>query len=242
MNLFFIQNITNNILTIGFEETIHLVKVLRMKKNDKVYLTDGLGNLWQAIIYNISKYETNLIPLKHYKNYGEKNYKIHLCIAPTKSLKRFKWILEKSVEMGVDQITPLLCQHSEKIKINIDRSIKILHTAVKQSFRAYIPKFNHPLSYLQFIQSNKNFGNKFIAHCNKNLERELLKNLLMNTYNNKYYTILIGPEGDFSFEEINMALTLGWQGVQLSTLRLRTDTAAVFSLCAISMFHDKNHP
>lgn len=239
MNLFFIKQIKNNILTIGFEETIHLVKVLRMKKNDKVYLTDGLGSLWKAIIYNISKYEVNLIPLKHYKNYGQKSYKIHLCISIIKSFKRFKWILEKSVEMGVDEITPLFCKHSEIEKINRTRSIKIIHSAVKQSFRAYIPILNNPISYIDFIQSNKNFGKKIIAHCNKKIERESIKNILVNSY--KYYTILIGPEGDFSFEEIKIALELGWKGVELSKFRLRTDTAVVSSLCAISMFHDENN-
>lgn len=240
MNLFFIQNIKNNILTIGVEETIHLVKVLRMKENDEVYLTDGMGNMWKAIIYNISKYESKLIPLKHYKNYGQKKYKTHLCISPTKSFKRFKWILEKSVEMGVDEITPLFCKHSEIYNINIQRSIKIIHSAVKQAFRAYIPILNNPLSYIDFIENNKIFGKKFIAHCNKKIERESFKKILINSYNSKYYTILIGPEGDFSFEEIKIALKLGWKGIQLSSLRLRTDTAAVSSLYAISMFHDIN--
>lgn len=241
MNLFFIQKIKNNILTLGLEETIHLVKVLRMKENDEIYVTDGLGNMWKAIIYNISKYEVNLIPLKHYKNYGKKNYKIHLCISPIKSFKRFKWILEKSVEMGVDEITPLFCQNSEIKKININRYIKIIYSSVKQSFRAYIPILNHPLLYNDFIKSNKFFGKKFIAHCNKKIERECLKNILYNSYKSKYYTILIGPEGDFSFEEIKIALNLGWKGIKLSNLRLRTDTAVLSSLCIISILNDINN-
>lgn len=234
--LFFIEKITNNVIKLGIKEKNHIIKVLRMKVGDKVCLTDGLGSIWKAEISLIIKEKIELIILEHKKNYKKQAYYIHIGIAPTKSINRFEWFLEKSVEIGVNEITPLFCKHSERKNININRSIKIIRSAVKQSFKAYLPILNNPILYENFILSHINFGCKIITHCNKNFKRQYLKNFIKS--DKKNYTILIGPEGDFSLEEIEIALSLGWEGVKLSRNRLRTETAALVALHTIGLYFE----
>lgn len=238
-HLFLLDKKINNILFLGKEETQHLHKVLKIKKNDIVNITDGFGNLWEAIVLDISKYVVKLLSIKHYK-YNKKKYQIHLFISMIKSFNRLKWLIEKSVEMGIDEITPLYCNNTEKFKININRIIKIIYAAAKQSFNTYIPILHQPKSYQEFIisQKNNNTDLKLIAHCNTNFNRNKIKDIIYKYKNKKIYKILIGPEGDFSFYEIEQALNTGWYSVQLSNNILRAETAAIIFITAISIFNE----
>ncbi|XOD67071.1 MAG: RsmE family RNA methyltransferase [Flavobacteriales bacterium Tduv] len=238
MKLFFVEEVTSTVIRLGVEESYHLIQVLRMQAGDEVYLTDGLGNIWRAVIRLASKRGMELYPLEHRKAYGKRPYRVHMGITPTKSSERFEWFLEKAVEIGVDEITPLFCQCSERKKLNMDRVMKIIRSAVKQSFRAYLPVLNDPLSYRDFVLSRVEFGCKLIAHCNEDFERKPLKVCI--EVESELYTILIGPEGDFSPEEIEEASVLGWQGVRLGQARLRTETAALIALQTVALhFEDE---
>lgn len=234
--LFLIEKISNNIVYIGKSQSNHLINVLKIKKNDIIYVTDGIGNIWKCLISNIIKNKIQILKIKKY-NSNQKKYKINLYVSPIKSFNRFKWLLEKSVEIGVDEITPLLSNNCENKFLKIDRAINIINASVKQSLRSYIPIFNTPLKYEKLINKNIN-GIKYIGHCNKKFERNLLKNVINKNINN-IYNILIGPEGDFTFEEIKLAIDSGWIGVKLSEYRLKTETAAIVFLSAISLFKDE---
>lgn len=239
MKLFFVEEVTSTVIRLGVEDSGHLIRVLRMQSGDEVYLTDGLGNMWKAVIRLVSKRGVDLEPLVHRKAYGKRLYRVHVGIAPTKSSERFEWFLEKAVEIGVDEITFLFCQRSERRKLNMERAMKIIRSAVKQSFKAYLPVLNDPLTYRDFVSSRIAFGHKFIAHYNEDFERKSLKGCISEV-ENALYTILIGPEGDFSPEEIKIASVLGWQGVRLGEACLRTETAALVALHTVALhFEDE---
>ena len=231
MQLFFNENISTNDTEILFpkEESKHIVKVLRKGEGDFVYITNGKGVLFKA---EISLATTNKCLAQIIETTTQKKSKlhIHLAVAPTKMNDRYEWFLEKATEIGIQEITPIICDHSERKVIKIERFKKIIQSATKQSLRFHMPIINDAVTLSDFIKSHKN-ETLFIAHCEET-ERKSLKKELSNT-NSKSFTVLIGPEGDFSSKEIELALANNYSPVMLGETRLRTETAAIVATHSI---------
>lgn len=223
MQLFYNPTITEN--TEGFvfdkEESKHIVKVMRKKQGDVLFVTNGYGFLFKTEIIIAMDTKCSVKIVSSEKSEPLK-YHLHLAVAPTKMNDRYEWFLEKATEMSISEITPVICDHSERKFIKTDRFDKIIQSAMKQSLQYHLPKLNEPISFKDFMKV-KNEGLNLIAHCEET-EKKLLKDVLKPKEN---ITILIGPEGDFSDKEIKMALENNYIPVSLGNTRLRTETAAV---------------
>ena len=223
MQLFYNPNLNNTETSFVFdkEESKHIIKVLRKKESDILFVTNGLGYLFKTEIAlaSDSKCTVNILS---FEKQDEPKFNLHLVVAPTKMNERYEWFLEKATEIGVQEITPIICEHSERKIIKTDRFQKIIESAMKQSLHYYLPKFNEPILYKDFFKKEIN-GQKFIAHCEETDKKSLKNELKINTN----CTILIGPEGDFSVKEIQLALDNNYIPVSLGNTRLRTETAAL---------------
>lgn len=209
--------------TLNEEESKHCSKVLRLSTGDKVFLVDGRGGLYEAEIETESKKHVELLITKTTKAYQKRNHHLHIAIAPTKNIDRIEWFLEKATEIGIDEITPIICERSERKIVKEDRLQKVITSAVKQSLQAYHPVLNPAITYAQLLQQQTS-ATKLIAHCIDDAERSYIKDLVQPFGS---YLILIGPEGDFSPQEITSALQQGFEPVTLGITRLRTETAAL---------------
>ena len=223
MQLFYNSDIKQGDTTFFFdkEESKHIVKVLRKKESDKIFLTNGLGYLFESEIISASEKKCE-IRITNVQFYEPTSYHIHVAVAPTKMNDRLEWFLEKATEIGIHEITPIICDNSERKVYKIDRAEKIIQSAMKQSLQMYLPKINEPISYSQFVKQTID-GQKFIAHCEET-ERKAFQDEVKP---NEKVTILIGPEGDFSTKEIKLALENQFIPVTLGNTRLRTETAAL---------------
>lgn len=222
MHLFYTPDISGDLYELNAEESKHCIKVLRLQKGDVIQLIDGRGGLYEAQIVNPDPRRTSLKVIKHVEEYGKRNHYLHIGIAPTKNIERLEWFLEKATEIGIDEITPIICDRSERKEIKPERLNKIITSAVKQSLKAYHPKLNPAVKYKDFVKGIS--GNCFIAHCMAG-DKVLLST--GNLIKNSHYTILIGPEGDFSPEELQLALSKQCKPISLGNSRLRTETAAL---------------
>ena len=223
MYLFYAPDIKET-LTLPEEESGHCVQVLRRTVGDEILVTDGVGQLYHCVVTNPHRKhcEVRIESVETPEPLHEGH--IHIGIAPTKNIDRTEWSIEKCVEMGVDEITLLLCDHSERKTVNIDRLQKILVSAAKQSLKTRFPVL-HPLTKMTDLQSE---GDRFIAHCIEGYKASENKGALKDQIVRGHSTtVLIGPEGDFSPEEVNWALANGYQPVSLGAARLRTETAAI---------------
>ena len=209
--------------TLNEEESKHCSKVLRLSTGDKVFLVDGRGGLYEAEIETESKKHVGLLITKTTKEYQKRNHHLHIAIAPTKNIDRLEWFLEKATEIGIEEITPIICERSERKVVKEDRLLKVITSAVKQSLQAYHPLLNPAITFSQLLQQQTT-ATKLIAHCVDDAERSYIKDLVQPLNS---YLILIGPEGDFSPQEITTALQHGFMPVTLGTTRLRTETAAL---------------
>lgn len=234
MQLFYNPDIheATSSFTFDKEESKHIVKVLRKSVGDVLHITNGLGWMFDAEIINadIKKCQANI---SNAKQHPKREYKLHLAVAPTKMNDRFEWFLEKATEIGIDTITPILCDHSERKVIKLDRFEKILQSAMKQSLQCYLPTINELTPFNNFV--NQDFeGQKYIAHC-EDSDRKLLKNQLKPDQD---IVILIGPEGDFSVKEIETALQHNFIPVTLGNTRLRTETAAIAACHSVAFVNE----
>ena len=212
------------------EESVHCIKVLRLKKGDTVYLTDGNGGLFKTNIVIDHPKKCILQVIESKKEVGKKDFNIHLAVAPTKNINRFEWFLEKATEIGIDDITPLLCAHSERKIIKPERLNKVITAAMKQSLKTYHPKLSEMISFEKFIQTAV-ADQKCIAFCS-----DIYKDHLKDRYSKgKSAIVLIGPEGDFSPEEVKAAIENGYHPVSLGPSRLRTETAAVVACHTVNL-------
>ncbi|MGZ0017035.1 16S rRNA (uracil(1498)-N(3))-methyltransferase [Yeosuana sp. AK3] len=234
MQLFYNPDITEQTNQFSFdkEESKHIVKVLRKSVGDLLYITNGKGWLFTAEI-TLADVKNCLVKITSKKLQEKHPYQLHLAVAPTKMNDRYEWFLEKATEIGVDTITPIICDQSERKIIKTDRFEKILQSAMKQSLNCYLPKLNEATTFKVFL-SQKFTGQRFIAHC-ENSQKSSLKNLLRKT---EEVTILIGPEGDFSVKEIEMALTNSFIPVTLGETRLRTETAAIIACHSVAFINE----
>jgi len=233
MQLFYNKEITETDDEFEFsrEESKHIAKVLRKKEGDVLHITDGKGYLYKGII-TFSNPNKCIILLKEKELRHPKKYKLHLAVAPTKMNDRYEWFLEKATEIGIDEITPIICDHSERKVIKPARFERILQSAMKQSLQCYLPKLNPAIPFSEFIQK-ENKDQLLIAHCEET-NKQSLKDIL-NLQNNT--TLLIGPEGDFSSKEIQSALDKGYTPVTLGETRLRTETAAIIAAHSVAFLN-----
>lgn len=211
------------------DEATHAIRVLRLKEGDNIFLMDGNGTFYKAEVTMTSGKRcayavTDEMPQER-TWYG----RIHIAMAPTKMMDRVEWMVEKATEIGVDEFSFLECQFSERRNIRIDRVEKIVVSAVKQSHKAWKPIVNELRDFRHFVEEERK-GRKFICHCYDEVERTDLFNLLNSDVEaTEDVTVLIGPEGDFSIEEVRLALENGYESVSLGKSRLRTETAALFA-------------
>ena len=227
MQLFFSQ-ITDNRVNFSLDEKKHLTKVLRKKVGDELSVIDGKGYLYIVRITSLEKNSSQIEIIRKEKKEKNHNYYLHIAIAPTKNISRFEWFLEKATEIGIDEITPIICQRSERKKINMQRCNRILISSIKQSLKFYKPKLNEPSNFSDFIKE-KLEGDKLIAHCLKTEKNKI------NKSNQKKYIILIGPEGDFTENEITNALKNGFKATTLGNSRLRTETAGIIATHSVNL-------
>lgn len=214
------------------EESKHIIKVLRKKESDILFVTNGLGYLFKTEIALASDSKCTVNILSFEKQEPSK-YHSHLAVAPTKMNERYEWFLEKATEIGIQEITPIICEHSERKVIKIDRFQKIIESAMKQSLHYFIPKLNEPITYKEFLKKEYS-GQKFIAHCEETDKKSLKKELKTKDD----VLILIGPEGDFSVKEIQMALDNKYIPVSLGETRLRTETAAIVACHSVVLLNE----
>jgi 16S rRNA (uracil1498-N3)-methyltransferase len=204
------------------EESKHCIRVLRLENGSEVQLVDGKGGFYTATIQGAHPKRTILQINSLVTSFNKRNHYLHIAVAPTKNIERMEWFLEKATEIGIDEISPIICQRSERKEVKTDRLNKIITSAIKQSVKAYHPVLNEPLTFNQLLA--KPFeGQKFIAHCEKSDKTNLRAELMPQGS----YLILIGPEGDFTPNEIDDALRNGFKATTLGESRLRTETAAL---------------
>ena len=229
MNIF-IASVEKKLATLTSEESWHCAKVLRKKTGDNIQLIDGIGNFYEGVLEIVSDKKCTANVTSGPILQDKRNYYLHLAIAPTKQIDRIEWMIEKAVEIGIDEISFISCKNSERTVIKIDRIIKIVESAVKQSLQAYLPKINDLTSFKEIINS-RSADQKLIAHC-YNEEKNDLK---QTEFKNKSTLILIGPEGDFSMDEVDMALKNNFKAVSFGSNRLRTETAGLYVCQAASL-------
>jgi len=224
LNLFYAPDIISGFYLLNEEESKHCRLVLRLKNGDIIHLTDGKGNLYEARIADSHGKKVSVEVISLQESYGKRNYQLHLAVAPTKNIERFEWFIEKATEIGVDEITPLICKHSERRQVRTDRLVKIATSALKQSLKAYHPVINESCEFSRFIREPRQ-GQLFIAH-----QQEHDIKYLKECYKpGSDVTIMIGPEGDFNEAELELAAKADYNCVSLGSSRLRTETAALAS-------------
>jgi 16S rRNA (uracil1498-N3)-methyltransferase len=230
MQLFYYPDLdkSSESFTFDKEESRHILKVLRKKADDEILITNGKGYFFEGIIQEIMPKKCTVQIKACHEKYARRYY-LHMVVAPTKMNDRYEWFLEKATEIGVDEITPVFCVHSERKTIKKERFEKIVIAAMKQSLSAYLPKLNDPIHFEDFLSKDLS-GQLFIAHCEEGYKYALKRRVQPDTP----ITILIGPEGDFSSEEIEKATEKKFLPITLSNNRLRTETAAVVACAEVA--------
>ncbi len=229
MHIFYTPDISGNEYTLNESESKHCVKVLRLPVGSKLYLVDGLGGFYQAEIIDNNPKKCTVQIIKSEYNYCKRKYHLTIGIAPTKNIARFEWFLEKATEIGIDRIIPFVSKQSERKVIKPERLQRIILSAMKQSQQAYLPQLDDLCTFKQLMQMDI-CNNKYIAHCFDG-DKKMLKNSITKNTDN---LILIGPEGDFTNEEIQMAIDNNYQAVSLGDTRLRTETAGIVAVNTVA--------
>lgn len=232
MNLFYTPKINSEIYILDQDESRHCLKVLRLKIGDEIFLTDGLGNLYKCELIEDNPKKCTVRVVDIQKEYEKREVKIHIAVAPTKNISRFEWFLEKATEIGIDEITPIISDHSERKIIKPERLNKVITAALKQSLKAYHPVLNEMQTFKKFMDLDF-AGEKYIGFCEDN--PELLKKVYTK---GKDVLIMIGPEGDFSKNEIQIAKEKGFIPISFGSSRLRTETAAVVACHSVNFINE----
>ena len=223
MQIFYAPGIEGSSYRLDNKESRHIIRVLRMKKGDHVRIIDGRGNLYEGLISNPDSESCVIGITGTIRNFERRPYNLHLAVSPLKNPERFEWMVEKCVEIGVDEITPLICRNSEKKSIKRERLQNIIISAMKQSLKAALTKLNEPREFKMLINEAYD-GCKLIAHCNRDISRKGISGAYRKGDN---VTILIGPEGDFTHDEIYAAASAGFESIHLGESRLRSETAGI---------------
>lgn len=233
MQLFYQPNISDGTNALDEDESRHVQKVLRLGEGDLIHLTDGRGNLYEGKLIS-SKGKSTSFNVVNKTFFPPRNYKIHIAIAPTKNADRIEWFVEKAVELGIDQISFILCANSERRSINLDRIEKKALSAMKQSGQYYLPIMNEMISFKQFMQSAKD-EELFMGY----VDDQNPVHLQTAAKPGCTYLVMIGPEGDFSKSELALALQLNFKKVSLGLTRLRTETAGMAACHILNLINEK---
>jgi 16S rRNA (uracil1498-N3)-methyltransferase len=228
---FYAEAIESKEIMLAKEEVAHISKVLRIKPNTRITLTDGLGKIANATINNISSNSIDFYDIE-VKNIAPLSYSLQIAIAPTKNISRFEWFIEKATEIGIHTIQPILTEHSERKHIRLDRLEKVALSAMKQSKKAWKPEIL-PLASFNEVTTEVNNCNKYMAYLGVDSP-----NLYSVKGNFSHTAVLIGPEGGFTAAEYEIAKANGFQSVSLGKSRLRTETAGIVATQIISMQND----
>lgn len=241
MQIFYLSSLTKGRNTLSPEESHHLTRVLRMKKGEAVGFIDGMGGFGTGLLQEADP-KASIVDIHSIsREHNKRPYRLHIAIAPTKNINRFEWFLEKSTEIGIDEITPLLCDRSERKKLNIERLQKQILSAMKQSKNAYMPSLNPLTSYANFMAKSVSPGKTgslpqatelYIAHLDEKLPPVQLMDQNIKEASS---LILIGPEGDFSDRELEMAAKAGYKQVIMGNNRLRTETAGIIACHTVGL-------
>lgn len=232
MELFYSRDIDGGICRLDQDESGHCVRVLRHKAGDEISVIDGCGTLYRCRITSDSHKGVEAMVLDKTDDWGSHPYRLHMAVCPTKNNDRYEWFAEKACEIGLDEISPVIGEHSERRVFKTARIEKILVSAAKQSLKGSVPVVNEPVSVKEFIKNNDS-GLKLIAYCfeDERVPRRSIKEVLQG-YEGADIAILIGPEGDFSHDEAELAIANGFIPVHLGDSRLRTETAALTAVSA----------
>ena len=240
MELFYSDDIVSGICRLEKDESGHCIKVLRHRCGDEISVIDGHGTLYRCRISSDNPKGVEAVVLSSEENWGGHPYRLHLAVCPTKNNDRYEWFAEKACEMGFDELSPVIGEHSERRILKTARVEKILVSAAKQSLKAAVPTVNEPLSVKEFITSfaDKKDTLKLIAYCfdDENVPRRSIKQVLKG-YEGGEIAVMIGPEGDFSKAEADLALQNGFIPVHLGESRLRTETAALTAVSAVYLHY-----
>jgi len=232
MHIFLSSDTTAPYATLLPDESRHCVRVLRMGVGDEVWVTSGDGTMCRARVADPDERACAVEIVERLEDYGRRPFRLHLLVAPTKNTARIEWLVEKAVEIGVDRITPILCDHSERGVQKTDRLDRIALSAMKQSLKARRPQIDSPVKLVDFLRQPVE-GCKLVCYCAGD-ERHSLRELYTPGTD---AVVLIGPEGDFSPREIEAALAAGFQPVTLGDSRLRTETAALYAVTALNFLN-----
>lgn len=236
MQLFFHPEVseTHSEVLFSREESKHIVKVLRKREGDRLYLTNGKGWIFETEI-TLAEVNNCSARIINAEKEPPAPYHLHLAVAPTKMNDRFEWFLEKATEIGIQEITPVICDHSERKVVKIERFQRVIQSALKQSLHTRFPILHDAIGFKDFLNQDHP-KEKYIAHCEDSEQKKLLSRSLKKGTS---VTILIGPEGDFSLQEIEMAIKTGWQPVSLGNSRLRTETAAIVACHTAALINEE---
>lgn len=236
MHIFYSPLVSADYTCLDAAESQHCIHILRLSRKDTIHIIDGKGGLYVAEITDPNPKRCEFRVIESFTEYGKRDYAIHIAIAPTKNIKRFEWFLEKATEVGVDEITPLQCQRSERKALNKERLDRVIVAAMKQAGRAFLPKLNAMLSIEEFLNTDQP-GKGFIAHCLAENSTVLKDHYLPG----ENAMVMIGPEGDFTRKEIQAAKEKKVQEISLGPGRLRTETAGLIA-CFIINFLNQTTP
>lgn len=234
MNYFYHPRLDHSVKQFSFdpEESRHIARVLRKRVGDHVYITNGKGLLFEAEILQADPNRC-MGQVLDVQKFHPKMYQLHLAVAPPKKADRFQWLLEKATEIGVNRITPIICEHSERPKLPMERMQRTVEEAMKQSLRTFLPQLDAPVPLGQFLEEEQALL-RFIAHCRNGEKMDLKRRVAAD----KDVVVLIGPEGDFSEQEIENAYDRGFSPVSLGESRLRTETAALVACVTVNLINN----
>ena len=234
MELFFSKDIDGNICRLDQDESGHCIKVLRHRSGDEISVIDGCGTLYRCRITTDSPKGVEAMVISSEEDWGGHPYRLHLAVCPTKNNDRYEWFAEMACEIGFDELSPVIGEHSERRVLKTARVEKVLISAAKQSLKAVVPAVNEPVSVKEFIEAHKEDNAlRLIAYCfeDERVPRRSIKEVLEES-EEREIIVMIGPEGDFSKAEAEMALAAGFIPVHLGASRLRTETAALTAASA----------
>ena len=235
MQLFYAADFTAPEYTLSEEESRHAVKVLRLVEGDTLHITDGRGSLYRCEVASAHQKHCLVRVVEHFDEFEKMPYRLTMAVAPTKNIDRYEWFLEKATEIGVTEVVPIVCEHSERKVIKAEREEKVITAAVKQSLKAYHPHLAEITPFAKLVRAEFT-GRKFIAHCGDAVKEK--RYLASTLRKGEDVMILIGPEGDFSPEEVQLAVANGFEEITLGTQRFRTETAAVVAVDMVSIINN----
>lgn len=231
MHLFYSRDIQSGKIYLPEDESLHAVKVLRLGVGVEVGCMDGVGNFYECKLSNAHSKKCELTVLRHQKFERTRNKKIHIAIAPTKNSDRIEWFVEKAVEIGIDKISFIHCEHSERKSMNMDRTERVALAALKQSQQYFVPQMEDMVKFSNFVEQYQRPKNGYIAH----LEEGMRYKFSEEVKDKDDVLILVGPEGDFSKAEVDLAVSKGFKPVMFGENRLRTETAGVYAVTVCSI-------